>query len=184
MEKNQNDKARITAVHAVATGEAVPLSRVPDAVFAEKVLGDGIAILPKEGKIVSPVAGRVTSIAPTKHAIGICSEDGLQILVHVGLDTVSLRGEGFILHVAVGDTVKIGTPLVDFDIDLMKQKGISPLTPVLVTGEDQNIELIEPITGGVRAGDHIVYRARVANAPQAAEVPWMQRNPWEKRLEQ
>ena len=93
-----------------------------------------------------------------------------QVLVHVGLDTVSLRGEGFVLRVAVGDTVRIGSPLVDFDLELLKRKGISPLTPVLVSAEGADVELIEPITGGVRAGEHLLYRARVSRGEEATET--------------
>ncbi len=168
----EQKKKRILAVHAVANGEAVPLSRVPDAVFSERVLGDGIAVLPRDGKIVSPVAGRIISVAATSHAVGIRAEDGTELFVHVGLDTVSLRGEGFRLHVAVGDSVKIGSPLLDVDIELLQKKGISPMTPVLVTTDRQEVSLIEPVAGPVRAGDSILYRAAVSepsNVPN--EVP-------------
>ncbi len=171
MEKNkhQDTKEHICAIHSVATGEAVPLSRVPDAVFSEKVLGDGIAVLPQEGRIVSPVAGTIASVASTKHAIGIRAEDGTEVFVHVGLDTVSLRGEGFTLHVAVGDPVRIGSPLVDVDLELLQKRGLSLLTPVLVTTQAQQISLIEPIAGPVKAGDSILFRARVKQqAPSPA----------------
>ena len=89
-------------------GQTVPLEQVPDEVFSKKVLGDGLAIRPVEGKIYSPVNGEISSIAETKHAYGFTSDDGLEILVHFGLETVSLQGQGFTPHVKEGDRVKTG----------------------------------------------------------------------------
>ena len=89
-------------------GKAVSLDSVPDPVFSDKVLGDGCAVIPDDGKIYSPLNGEISSIAETKHAYGFSSEDGMEILVHFGLETVALKGEGFTPHVSVGDKVKKG----------------------------------------------------------------------------
>ena len=92
---------RVTDIASPLSGKVIPLSEVPDPVFSEKVLGDGCAVLPSDGKIYSPVDGEISSVAETKHAYGFSSEDGLEILVHFGLETVALKGEGFF-------TLKIG----------------------------------------------------------------------------
>ena len=116
-------------VTAPTTGQAVSLEQVPDPVFSEKVLGGGMAILPKEGKIFSPVDGEVVSVADTLHAYGFHSDDGLEILVHFGLETVALNGEGFTSHVKEGDRVKIGDLVAEIDMALLKEKKINPITP-------------------------------------------------------
>lgn len=97
-----------SVVYAPLTGKAVLLDQVPDPVFSGKVLGDGIAIIPEDGRIVSPVDGQIESVAETGHAYGFSTEDGLELLVHVGLETVSLKGECFKVHVKEGDQVKKG----------------------------------------------------------------------------
>ena len=117
---------------APMNGQAVPLDQVPDAVFADKVLGDGLGIIPTDGKIYSPVDGEISSVAETLHAYGFSSDDGLEILVHVGLDTVSLKGEGFKSHVSVGDRVKAGDLVAEADLGFLKSKGFNTITPVLV----------------------------------------------------
>lgn len=117
---------------APVNGQVVPLEQVPDPVFAGKVLGDGCAIIPSDGKIYSPVNGEVSTLVDTKHAYGFMSEDGMEILVHYGIDTVSLKGEGFISHVKEGDKVKIGDLVAEVDFDLIKSKEMNPITPVLI----------------------------------------------------
>ena len=116
------------------SGNVIPLEEVPDKVFSEKVLGDGCAIIPEEGKIYSPVSGKVLSVAETKHAYGFLSDDGVEVLVHFGLETVSLKGEGFISHVNVGDRVKAGDLIAEADIEFMKNHNINLTTPVLICG--------------------------------------------------
>ena len=96
------------SILAPLTGRAVPLEQVPDPVFSQKIIGDGIAVIPTEGKIVSPVSGEVVSVADTLHAYGFRTEDGLELLIHVGLETVALKGECFTAHVKTGDHVKAG----------------------------------------------------------------------------
>ena len=115
-------------VFAPMTGETVALEQVPDAVFSEKVLGDGLGLIPTDGKVYSPVDGEVASVAETLHAYGFSSDDGLEVLVHVGLDTVALKGEGFTSHVKVGDRVRVGDLVAEVDLDLLKSKGINTVT--------------------------------------------------------
>ena len=114
-------------------GELKPLSEVPDAVFAEKMMGDGFAIVPSEGTIVSPVNGKVVSLFPTKHAIGILSDSGREILIHVGIDTVKLEGKGFEALVAQDDRIEIGQPLLQVDLDYIKEHATSIITPIIFT---------------------------------------------------
>ena len=120
------------SVYAPLNGQAVALEQVPDEVFSEKVLGDGLGIIPSDGKVYSPVNGEISSVAEMLHAYGFESDDGLEILVHVGLDTVALKGEGFKSYVNEGDKVCVGDLVAEVDLELLKKKGINPITPVLV----------------------------------------------------
>ncbi len=114
------------------TGKSVPIKDVPDSTFSEKTLGDGVAIIPENGKVFSPVDGKISIIADTKHAIGFISDSGLDVLVHIGLETVSLKGEGFNVYVKEGDVVKKGDLVAEFDLELIKKKKLNPITPVIV----------------------------------------------------
>ena len=124
-------------------GSVIPITDVPDQAFATKAMGDGFAIKPEEGVITSPVDGKIVTVFPTKHAIGILSEQGYEILIHVGIDTVELNGEGFKLFVNQDDHVKKGQKLLEFDIDVIKQKAKSITTPIIFTNlpEDKKIDL-------------------------------------------
>ncbi|PCF57804.1 PTS sugar transporter subunit IIA [Staphylococcus delphini] len=124
-------------VYAPMTGEYVKIEDIPDPVFAQKMMGDGFGIRPTEGKVVSPIAGVVDNVFPTKHAIGLKADNGLEVLVHIGLDTVQLNGEGFETLVNSGDTVKVGDPLVTFDVDYIDQLAKSIVSPVIITNTDQ-----------------------------------------------
>lgn len=121
---------------AVQTGEIVALESLPDPVFAERVLGDGFAIDPVENRVYSPVAGKVVDVQDTFHAYAIHTDDGLDVLVHIGIDTVALQGEGFSPKVKTGDKVKAGDLLCEADLALIKQKGLPIYTVVLVTNID------------------------------------------------
>lgn len=123
-------------VIAPLSGKIVNIEEVPDPTFAQKMMGDGIAIEPTEGVVVSPVVGEIVQFFHTKHAIGIQSEAGAEILIHVGLETVSMNGEGFEGHVNVGDKVKAGDKLLSFDLDLIKEKAASTVTPIVITNGD------------------------------------------------
>jgi glucose PTS system EIICBA or EIICB component len=118
---------------APVEGEIVPLSQVPDQVFSQKMMGDGFAILPSNGKIIAPCDGKIETLFPTKHAIGITSTTGHEVLIHIGIDTVELKGEGFTTHVAQGDKVKKGQHLVDVDLDFLKKNAPSTITPIIFT---------------------------------------------------
>ncbi|GAC91115.1 MULTISPECIES: PTS glucose transporter subunit IIA [Anoxybacillus] len=115
------------------TGNVRSLENVPDPVFAQKMMGDGFAIEPTDGVVVSPIHGEVVQVFPTKHAVGLRSDQGLEILIHVGIDTVHMHGEGFEAYVKAGDRVKAGDLLLSFDLTLVQQKAKSSLTPVVIT---------------------------------------------------
>ncbi|WP_420821015.1 glucose-specific PTS transporter subunit IIBC [Shimazuella alba] len=114
-------------------GKIVPLSEVPDQVFSQKMMGDGFAILPSSGKIVAPCDGKIETLFPTKHAIGLTSTSGHEILIHIGIDTVELKGEGFTAYVTGGDQVKKGQHLLDVDLDFLKKNAPSIVTPIIFT---------------------------------------------------
>ena len=128
-------------VTAPFSGKLVPLSSVPDETFASGVLGEGIAIEPSDGLFCSPVSGTVESIAETRHAIGFAGDNGLEILVHVGLETVGLKGEGFEILVKEGDTVKEGQPVAKVDLDLIRARGLNTITSIVLTGGADDMEL-------------------------------------------
>lgn len=128
-------------------GEVKPLSEVNDSTFSSGIMGRGFAIQPEEGKVVSPVTGKITTIFKTKHAIGITSDNGAEILIHVGIDTVKLNGKHFTSHVKDGDFVEMGDTLVTFDIDAIKAEGYDLITPVIITNPDR-YQSIKPVKEG------------------------------------
>lgn len=113
-------------------GEAIELSKVSDPTFGDEILGKGVAIIPSVGKVVAPIDGTIEMVFDTKHAISMRSESGIEILIHVGLDTVTLNGEPFEAHVAAGDTVKAGDLLLDFDIEAIKAAGLETVAPIVI----------------------------------------------------
>lgn len=123
-------------------GQLVPIETVPDPVFSQKMMGDGFAIQPANGTVVSPVDGEVISVFPTKHAVSLKNENGKEILIHVGLETVSLNGEGFTSFVKDGQKVKKGQKLLEADFDFIKNKVPSIVTPVVFTNLSENEKLI------------------------------------------
>ncbi len=143
-------------VHAPLTGELTPLSEVPDQVFSEKMMGDGIAIKPSQGEVRAPFNGKVQMIFPTKHAIGLVSDSGLELLIHIGLDTVKLNGEGFTLHVEEGQEVKQGDLLINFDLDYIRNHAKSDITPIIVTqGNITNLDFKQGEHGNISFGDQL-----------------------------
>lgn len=118
------------------TGQVKPLSQATDPVFSSGVMGQGVVIEPSQGELVSPVNGTVTVLFPTKHAVGIVSEEGVEMLMHIGMDTVSLDGKGFKAHVEQGDKVVVGQQLISFDMDVIKEAGLVTETPVIITNQD------------------------------------------------
>ncbi len=129
------------SVYAPINGKAVSLDEVPDPVFADKVLGEGCAIIPTDGKIYSPVNGVVSSVAETLHAYGFTSDEDLEVLIHFGLETVSLKGEGFTAHVKEGDRVKVGDLIAEVNMDMIREKELNTITPVLICGGADDEEL-------------------------------------------
>jgi len=138
-------------VYSVADGEVIALEQVKDPVFSQKMMGDGFAVEPANGNIVSPVSGTVSSIFPTKHALGLVTEAGLEVLVHIGLDTVSLEGKPFTVHVAEGQKVAVGDLLVTADLDAIREAGRETSTIVVFTNADaiQSVKLEQ--TGSLTA---------------------------------
>ena len=117
-------------------GQVKPLSQATDPVFSSGVMGQGVVIEPSQGELVSPVNGTVTVLFPTKHAVGIVSEECVELLMHIGMDTVSLDGKGFEAHVAQGDKVVVGQQLISFDTNVIKEAGLITQTPVIITNQD------------------------------------------------
>ncbi|MDO5093234.1 MAG: phosphoenolpyruvate--protein phosphotransferase [Propionibacteriaceae bacterium] len=139
------------SLRAPLTGVMVPIGDVPDPVFAKKMVGDGFSIDPLEGRLTSPVAGEVVDLQPSRHAVSVRSADGLEVLMHIGLDTVRLGGEGFRAHVSEGQQVAVGDLLIDFDLDDVGRNAKSLLTQVVITNTER-IGEIRPVTGLVTAG--------------------------------
>ncbi|KGM46365.1 PTS glucose transporter subunit IIA [Neobacillus niacini] len=123
-------------IYAPVTGDIKPLEEVPDPVFSQKMMGEGIAILPKEGKVYSPVDGTVILIAATKHAVGIRANDGTEILIHVGLETVSLNGKGFRVAVNEGDKISVGQMIMEVDWEYISINAKSKITPIVITNSE------------------------------------------------
>lgn len=145
---------------AACTGKTVPLSAVPDEVFAQELLGKGIAIEPTDGRFFAPVSGEVTSVVDSLHAYTVLSNNGTDVLVHIGVDTVSLAGKGFLSHVRVGEKVTAGQLIAEADIDLIRSRGLSAICSVVVT-EPEKIENIEYTPGFCIGGEDAVMQYQV-----------------------
>lgn len=137
-------------------GKSVSLSQVDDATFSQEIMGKGVAIIPSVGKAVSPVNGVISALFETKHAIGITSDDGVEILIHIGLDTVKLGGKHFTAHIKSGDKVKAGDLLVEFDIEAIKKEGYDVITPVIVTNVSDYNDVLSLIDKDVREKDELI----------------------------
>lgn len=129
-------------IYAPLEGELCSLETVPDDTFAQKVLGEGVAIIPSNGQVLAPFNGSVTSVFNTKHAIALTSDKGVEVLIHIGIDTVALNGEGFTAHVKDGDTVQKGQLLMDVDLNFIKEKGYSLISPIIVTNTQDYAEVV------------------------------------------
>ena len=137
---------------APLTGKVLRLSEIPDEVFSKRVIGDGVAIRPTEGKLVSPVEGVIKYISPTKHAIAIKTEKDIEILVHIGINTVKLEGTGFKQRVKQGDRVNLGDELITFNLDYIRQEAVSSITPILVVDVDRLKKIEIANTSNVKKG--------------------------------
>ena len=144
-------KRTTIVVTAPLSGKVISITEVPDPVFSGKMMGDGAAILPEDGKIYAPIDGALTTIAPTQHAFGYTGENGQEVLVHVGLETVGLNGEGFTVHKKAGDKVKAGDLVAEVDLEFLKNKGLNTVTPVVICGgaDGAAVEMVgTEVTGG------------------------------------
>lgn len=136
-----------------ASGETVALSAVNDPVFSQETMGKGVAVIPSEGKIFAPADGVVEALFETKHAIAIKSDAGAELLIHVGLDTVKLKGECFTSRVKAGDRIKAGDLLLEFDLERIKSMGYDPVTPVVVCNSARYPDMVFYTGKRVAAGD-------------------------------
>lgn len=160
VEENNNEvksnSLKKVVISSPIKGETIKLEDIEDAAFATGVLGQGLAIKPTEGKVVSPVSGEITTLFPSLHAIGITSDEGVEILIHVGLDTVQLEGKGFKAHVKQGDKIVKGQELVTFDIDFIQESGYSIVTPVVVTNYNDYFEIAATESKSLELGDKAI----------------------------
>lgn len=136
-EAKEAAKVDFAEIVSPLAGEVKELSQATDPVFAQGVMGQGVVILPSEGELVAPVNGTVSVLFPTNHAVGIVSDEGVELLMHIGMDTVNLDGKGFEAHVAQGDRVSVGQKLVSFDIAAIQEAGLVTETPVIITNQEQ-----------------------------------------------
>ncbi len=147
-------------IMAPCDGQVVSIEDVPDPVFAEKMVGDGFAIIPTSTDILSPVNGKIIQVFPTFHAVCIESLDGLEIIVHVGIDTVDLKGEGFACHTKIGEMVKTGDKLLSFTPEVLEAHGKNSITPVVVTNKEI-IKTLKISTGIITAGETAVVLTKI-----------------------
>ncbi|MCC8024134.1 MAG: PTS glucose transporter subunit IIA [Clostridium sp.] len=156
MFKGENEiERRITAP---VTGKAVSMQDVADPTFSQEILGKGTAVVPSEGRVVAPCDGQVTMVFDTKHAVSLQTEYGAELIIHIGLDTVQLKGQYFKAHVSAGHKVKQGDLLVEFDIDKIKEAGYDVTTPVIVCNTPEFPKL-ESICGmDVKAGETAIIK--------------------------
>lgn len=134
-----------TDIYAPGVGQIIPLSEVPDQVFAGKMMGDGVGFIPEKGEIVAPFDGTVKTIFPTKHAIGLESESGVEVLIHIGIDTVKLNGEGFESLINVDEKVTQGQPLMKVNLAYLKAHAPSIVTPMIITNLENKELVIEDV---------------------------------------
>ncbi len=152
---SKEKKSVVVEIFAPISGEIVNIEDVPDVVFSEKIVGDGIAIRPTSDKIVAPVDGVVGKIFETNHAFSMESKEGVELFVHFGIDTVELKGEGFTRVAQEGQNVKRGETIIEFNLPLLESKAKSILTPIVISNMDE-ISSIEKKSGEVVAGDSVV----------------------------
>ncbi|MBI0061532.1 MULTISPECIES: PTS glucose transporter subunit IIA [Gilliamella] len=154
-----DDNKNSIEIIAPLSGEIVKIEDVPDVVFAEKIVGDGVAIKPSGNKIVAPLNGKIGKIFETNHAFAIESDEGIELFVHFGIDTVELKGEGFTRVAEEGQQVKIGDTIIEIDLPLLESKAKSVLTPVVISNMETVVELTK-LTGSVEAGKTPIMRIK------------------------
>ena len=154
-EETTEKSAEDDGLYAYATGQMISMEEVKDNTFAQKMLGDGFAILPEEGEVCAPVNGTVSSVFDTKHAICLISDGGVEILIHIGIDTVNLQGKHFTAYVKDGDVVKAGQPLVSFELEKVKQAGYDTVIPMVFTDPDHQPDISKMKMRRVTHGEKI-----------------------------
>ncbi|OCG34392.1 MULTISPECIES: PTS glucose transporter subunit IIA [unclassified Gilliamella] len=154
-----DDNKNSIEIIAPLSGEIVKIEDVPDVVFAEKIVGDGVAIKPSGNKIVAPLSGKIGKIFETNHAFAIESDEGIELFVHFGIDTVELKGEGFKRVAEEGQQVKVGDTIIEIDLPLLESKAKSVLTPVVISNMESIIEL-NKLSGSVEAGKTPIMRVK------------------------
>lgn len=166
------DKTREFPIYAPMSGQVVSLAEVPDKTFSEKTMGDGVAIIPNEGQMFSPVNGYVAAVAEPKHAIGFQTDSGLNIMVHVGLEAHDITRETTVVHVKEGQRVQAGDLVAEYNLEAFKEKDINPITPVVLINEkDENTE-IKPNVGQVTAGAGEIFKVvEIVPVEEVGEKP-------------
>lgn len=154
--------ADLVEIASPLSGQVKELSQATDPVFAQGVMGQGVLIEPSQGDLLAPVDGVVSVLFPTKHAVGIVSDQGVEMLMHIGMDTVNLEGKGFTAHVNQGDRVKVGDKLISFDIDLIKDAGYVTETPVIITNQDQyQADALGSLPRQIAVGDALMTATKI-----------------------
>ena len=141
---------------APVEGKAVAISEVSDPTFGQEILGKGMAIIPTVGRVVAPIDGTIGMVFDTKHAISMTSKSGIEILIHVGLDTVTLNGEPFTAHVDAGQNVKAGDLMLEFDIEAIKAAGLETITPVVICNTDDYKDVVANVDKDVKTLDEVL----------------------------
>ena len=149
-------KEKKHVIGSPAKGKAVSLKQVNDPTFAEEMLGKGAAVIPEEGKIYAPADGVISTFFATGHAVGITTNSGAELLIHVGMDTVKLEGKGFYPKKKEGDRVKKGELLLEFDLEMITKEGFSTTTPIIVTNTDAYVDVVPALFGRVKPGDMLL----------------------------
>lgn len=147
----------VREIFCPVAGEVIDIAQVSDPAFASKAMGDGVAVVPTEGKLVAPLAGTIEALFPTGHALAIRGEDGLAVMLHIGIDTVDMEGDGFTLHVAQGDHVERGQLLVEFDLQKIADAGHEPTTMVIVAEAPAEYTLVKGAFGPAAIGDRVIW---------------------------
>ncbi len=151
-----NKKNKDKSIGSPLIGRCISTKKIADPVFAEDMVGRGVAIIPSEGKIFAPFDGKISVLFPTLHAIAITSNDGIELLIHVGMNTVSLEGKAFKAYCKEGDKVKKGTLLIEFDIDMIKDNNLEIITPVVITNHNIFSEFKTKTDIDVNISDEII----------------------------
>ena len=156
LKKMFEKNAKTISLKAVEDGRTIPMDEVNDQTFAQELLGPGIAIVPSNGTVVSPINGTIATVMDTKHAVCIQGEDGLELIVHAGLDTVELNGKYYQTYKEIGDQVKAGDVLLEFDLEEITQAGYDVTTPIVITNLG-DYKITKCLTGQqVKAGEEVI----------------------------